>query len=185
VSVYPVRQNYNSGIYHLSRRGRNAQNIGSSTRLARVQSSPISNYRNQKVFNQGSPLERLTANVLKDRQEDRQRRELEEVPTASSYENYDEYDYSAGTQQMNNAKVVEQAPSEKDMYMEELFDTKEKWVNPCGINFSTVIPLNHVNSDYVYEPLTDSELLQQIVIQVSKALRQSRRFKEDYVSTLH
>jgi hypothetical protein len=183
--VYPVRKNYNSGIHHLSRRGRNAQNIGSSTHLARVQSSPISNYRNQKVFNHGSPLERLTANVVNDRQEDRQRRELEEVPKESSYENYEEYEYSAGTQQANNAKVVEQAPSEKETYMEELYDTKEKWVNPCGINFSSVIPLNHVTSDYVYEPLTDSELLQQIVIQVSKALRQSRRFKEDYVSTLH
>jgi hypothetical protein len=96
---------------------------------------------------------------------------LEEVPIdESSYENYDNYE-----------DVVEEIPSEKDTLLEELFDTKEKWVNPCGINFSAVIPLNQASTDYVYEPLTDSELLQQIVTQVSKALRQSRRFKEDYV----
>ena len=69
------------------------------------------------------------------------------------------------------------------MLLKELNETKEKWVNPCGINFNTLINLTHTDSDYIYEPLTDAELLQQVTIQVSKALRQSRRFKEDYVST--
>ena len=127
----------------------------------------------QRKIRQQNPFEKLISQAAKARKEDRKRRELED------YENYADYDDSAATQASKDAK------EEKELYLEELFDTKEKWVNPCGINFSSVIPLDHLNSpDYVYEPLTDSELLQQIVIQVSKALKQSRRFKEDYVSTI-
>ena len=122
---------------------------------------------------QYNPLERLTSNIKKSRQEDRKRRELED------YENYSDY------VDIVNSQVSDNAKSDKELQLEGLFNSKEKWVNPCGINFSSVIPLDHVNSpDYVYEPLTDSELLQQIVIQVTKALRQSRRFKEDYVSRI-
>ena len=174
VSVYPIKSRHTSRNYHThARRGRPSPSP--STRQSRVQSSTrlIKEYPTLNI-RQHSPFERLTSNVKKARQEDRKRRELED------YENYADYDDIVITKTSSNAKA------EKGLYIEELFDTKEKWVNPCGINFSSVIPLDHVNSpDYVYEPLTDSELLQQIVIQVTKALRQSRRFKEDYVSTFH
>ena len=172
---------YTAGNNGISRRGRSSQKIDFSSRNGRIQSYPTFNNRNKKVFTHGSPFERLTASVAKARQEDRPRRQLEEVAIntelleAANYQNYDNY-----------KEVVEEIPSEKELLMEELFDTKEKWINPCGINFSAVIPLNHVSSsDYAYEPLTDSELMQQIIIQVSKALRQSRRFKEDYVSKIY
>ena len=171
VSVYPIKSRRTSRNYHQhARRGRPSQK--SSTRQSRVQSSPkvIKEYP-QRSMRQYNPFERLTSNIKKSRQEDRKRRELED------YENYSDY------VDIVNSEVSDNAKAEKEF--EKLFDTKEKWVNPCGINFSSVIPLDHVNSpDYVYEPLTDSELLQQIVIQVTKALRQSRRFKEDYVSTI-
>ena len=184
VSVYPIKSRRTSRNYHQhARRGRPSQS--SSTRQSRVQSTPkvikvcesesvcvIKEYpqRNMRQYN---PVERLTSNIKKSRKEDRKRRELED------YENYSDYVDIVDSQVSDNAK------SEKELLLEEIFNTKEKWVNPCGINFSSVIPLDHVNSpDYVYEPLTDSELLQQIVIQVTKALRQSRRFKEDYVSTI-
>ena len=171
VSVYPIKSRRTSRNYHQhARRGRPSQK--SSTRQSRVQSSPkvIKEYP-QRSMRQYNPVERLTSNIKKSRQEDRKRRELED------YENYSDY------VDIVNSEVSDNAMAEKEF--EKLFDTKEKWVNPCGINFSSVIPLDHVNSpDYVYEPLTDSELLQQIVIQVTKALRQSRRFKEDYVSTI-
>ena len=125
----------------------------------------------QRKIRQQNPFEKLISQAAKAKKEDRKRRELED------YENYADYDDSVETQASKDAK------EEKEY--QRMFDTKEKWVNPCGINFSSVIPLDHLNSpDYVYEPLTDSELLQQIVIQVTKALKQSRRFKEDYVSTI-
>ena len=170
--VSQTRSKYPSGHHYLSRRGKNVQEKTSLQNNPQQSSSPMSNNRNQKGIENSVPFERLTAKIPDTKQADRPRRELEEVPIdESSYENYDNYE-----------DVVEEIPSEKDTLLEELFDTKEKWVNPCGINFSAVIPLNQASTDYVYEPLTDSELLQQITTQVSKALRQSRRFKEDYVS---
>ena len=173
VSVYPIKSRHTSRNYHQhARRGRPSQS--SSSRQSRVQSSAklLKEYPQRKIRQQ-NPFEKLISQAAKARKDDRKRRELED------YENYADYDDSAATQASKDLKA------EKELYLEELFDTKEKWVNPCGINFSSVIPLDHLNSpDYVYEPLTDSELLQQIVIQVNKALRQSRRFKEDYVSTI-
>ena len=172
-SVSRTRSQYPSGHHYLSRRGNNVQLDKSLQGTHQESSSPMSNHRNQKPLEKSVPIERLAAGTPEIKQVDRSRRELEVVPRdESSYENYDNYE-----------DIVEEMPSEKDTLLEELFDTKEKWVNPCGINFSAVIPLNQASTDYVYEPLTDSELLQQIVTQVSKALRQSRRFKEDYVST--
>ena len=170
VSVYPIKSRHTSRNYHQhTRRGRPYQS--SSSRQSRVQSSAklLKEYPQRKIRQQ-NPFEKLISQAAKARKEDRKRRELED------YENYADYDDSAATQASKDAKA------EKEQYYQT---TKEKWVNPCGINFSSVIPLDHLNSpDYVYEPLTDSELLQQIVIQVSKALKQSRRFKEDYVSTI-
>ena len=176
MTVYPIRSRHTSRSYHQhSRRGRPSQSFAlSSPRQSRVQSPKLTKEYSQRNIREGSTFERLTSNVAKTRPEDRKRRELED------YENYADNDNIAANKESDETKA------EKELYLEELFDTKEKWVNPCGINFSSVIPLDHVNSpDYVYEPLTDSELLQQIVIQVTKALRQSRRFKEDYVSTIN
>ena len=117
--------------------------------------------------------------------EGRNRRELEELPMKSNNEYYEEYDEEASPRQSNNEKTIEELPSKKESLLNELHDTKEKWVNPCGINFGSVNKLNRITPDYVYEPLTDNEILQKITITVSKALRQSRRFKEDYVSTFN
>ena len=171
VSVYPIKSRHTSRNYHQhARRGRPYQS--SSSRQSRVQSSAklMKEYPQRKIRQQ-NPFEKLISQAAKAKKEDRKRRELED------YENYADYDDSVETQASKDAK------EEKEY--QRMFDTKEKWVNPCGINFSSVIPLDHLNSpDYVYEPLTDSELLQQIVIQVTKALKQSRRFKEDYVSTI-
>ena len=176
VTVYPIKSRGTSRNYHQhARRGRPSQSSAlSSRRQPRVQTPKHTKEYFHKNLREHSPFERLTSNVAKARPEDRKRRELED------YENYADYDDIAANEASDNTKA------EKELYLEELFVTKEKWVNPCGINFSSVIPLDHVNSpDYEYEPLTDSELLQQIVIQVTKALRQSRRFKEDYVSTIY
>lgn len=60
---------------------------------------------------------------------------------------------------------------------------KPKWVNPCGINPSQVKHLPHVRKFYDVTPLSDTEIFRNIILSAKNALRHSRFFKNDYVST--
>ena len=61
---------------------------------------------------------------------------------------------------------------------------KPKWINPCGINSQTLQRLTqNFGGHYDVTPLTDGELLENVVLAAKNALKHSRFFKEDYVST--
>jgi len=60
---------------------------------------------------------------------------------------------------------------------------KPKWVNPCGMSQGALRRLSHAfGKHYQVRPLTDAELLENVILAAKNALRHSRVFKEDYVS---
>ena len=61
---------------------------------------------------------------------------------------------------------------------ENAYHAKPKWINPCGINSQT----QNFGGHYDVTPLTDGELLENVVLAAKNALKHSRFFKEDYVS---
>ena len=73
--------------------------------------------------------------------------------------------------------------TEKYSLMRELNQTKEKWINPCGHLPHTVMQFDRKLMPVDPVTKTDAELLGNIIVNVNRALRQSRRFKEEYVST--
>ena len=61
---------------------------------------------------------------------------------------------------------------------------KPKWVNPCGIDPKTIRQL-HQHHAYFYHdvtPLSDNELIQNILLSAKNALVHSDDFKEKFVS---
>ena len=68
--------------------------------------------------------------------------------------------------------------------VENVNHAKPKWINPCGINAQTLQRLTqNFGGHYDVTPLTDGELLENVVLAAKNALKHSRFFKEDYVST--
>ena len=68
--------------------------------------------------------------------------------------------------------------------VENVNHAKPKWINPCGINAATLQRLTqNFGGHYDVTPLTDGELLENVVLAAKNALKHSRFFKEDYVST--
>ncbi len=64
------------------------------------------------------------------------------------------------------------------------YHAKPKWINPCGINSQALQRLTqNFGGHYDVTPLTDGELLENVVLAARNALKHSRFFKEDYVST--
>lgn len=60
--------------------------------------------------------------------------------------------------------------------------SKPKWVNPCGLNPHAMHHLTHTfGNHYEITPLSDSELLHNVILAAKNALKHSRFFKEDYV----
>ncbi len=62
---------------------------------------------------------------------------------------------------------------------------KPKWVNPCGINTYALRRLSGVfggHGHYEVRPLSNAELLENVILAAKNALRHSKVFKEDYVS---
>ena len=67
-----------------------------------------------------------------------------------------------------------------DDNVENVYQAKPKWINPCGMNAQHLKRLTQ--NHYDPEPLTDGELLENVVLSAKNALKHSRFFKEDYVS---
>ena len=62
---------------------------------------------------------------------------------------------------------------------------KPKWVNPCGIDPNQMRRLSHAfGGHYAVQPLSDAELLQNVILAAKNALRHSKVFKESYVSSV-
>jgi AICAR transformylase/IMP cyclohydrolase PurH len=61
---------------------------------------------------------------------------------------------------------------------------KPKWVNPCGLPSSMQHMAHALRNTYDVTPLSDSELLHNVVLAAKNALKHSRFFKEDYVSLM-
>ena len=121
--------------------GSNAQSFEESSRHGQTQSSPP--ISNQKKANNIHYHHKSERSADSDPLEDRRRRELKEKPIESDSEYYEDYDEASSSSLSNDEEVTEDLTSEKDSLMKELlYDTKEKWINPCGINFSAVIPLS-------------------------------------------
>jgi hypothetical protein len=60
---------------------------------------------------------------------------------------------------------------------------KPKWVNPCGIHPKAMKRLaSNFGFHYEVRPLSDRELLENVILAAKNALRHSKFFKEDYVS---
>ena len=61
---------------------------------------------------------------------------------------------------------------------------KPKWVNPCGLNPSAMkqLAFNFGSKHYEVTPLSNGELLENVILAAKNALRHSNYFKEDYVS---
>ena len=61
---------------------------------------------------------------------------------------------------------------------------KPKWINPCGISPSAMRKLaSNFGAHYEVTPLSDRELLENVILAARNALKHSKYFKEDYVST--
>ena len=61
---------------------------------------------------------------------------------------------------------------------------KPKWINPCGISPSAMRKLaSSFGAHYEVTPLSDRELLENVILAARNALKHSKYFKEDYVST--
>ena len=63
---------------------------------------------------------------------------------------------------------------------------KPKWVNPCGIDRNAMGHLSHAlyGQHFPVRPLSDVELMENIILAAKNALRHTRVFKEDYVSSI-
>ena len=63
---------------------------------------------------------------------------------------------------------------------------KPKWINPCGISPSAMRKLaSNFGAHYEVTPLSDRELLENVILAARNALKHSKYFKEDYVSTYY
>ena len=61
---------------------------------------------------------------------------------------------------------------------------KPKWINPCGISPSAMRKLaSNFGAHYEVTPLSDRELLENVILAARNALKHSKYFKEEYVST--
>ena len=79
-------------------------------------------------------------------------------------------------------QVTQQQKSSKNSSISErVLSSKPSWHDPCGIkhHFKDL----HKNSPYSVQKPKDQDLLHGIVNMAKMALRRSRHFKEDYVST--
>ena len=65
-----------------------------------------------------------------------------------------------------------------------IFSSKPNWHDPCGLKHQGQFRNRHKNPYINYVTPSDDDLMHNIVNMAKLALRQSRYFKEDYVSTL-
>jgi hypothetical protein len=102
---------------------------------------------------------------------------LESTTTESPTESQDSDDWRIdNSNRDNNGDVTSTA--------ENVYHAKPKWINPCGINSQALQKLTQqpFGGHYDVTPLTDGELLENVVLAARNALKHSRFFKEDYVS---
>ena len=64
-----------------------------------------------------------------------------------------------------------------------IFSSKPNWHDPCGLKHQGQFRNRHKNPYINYVTPSDDDLMHNIVNMAKLALRQSRYFKEDYVST--
>lgn len=79
---------------------------------------------------------------------------------------------------INYFPLISSAPTSKHN-MSDRMNSHPKWINPCGMGQSDTVSLHDIPDSV---PISDKDLLNQIVLAAKLAYAEAENFREDYVS---